>query len=201
MKLHALALCAALLAMPGLALAIPEGINPDDYDFVDCIDDWSCFGFDSGLLVNGVPFTYWHDITDDGVPPNVAAEAWLQLDFTNDWSDSYYYGMFVKWDLREYVRLAYEDGVGFVEVDPNDVDNGYYDIQIDVLTGLNDDGLLDVQLIVYNNLCTGTIWLDHSCLYGNFEVGQPPIPEPVTFGSVMLGLCGLGRYVRRRIRA
>jgi len=60
---------------------------------------------------------------------------------------------------------------------------------------LNDGGILDVSVKVSNPLGTGTIWLDHSRLYGTAEAPDV-VPVP---GAALLGMLGLAaaRKLRR----
>jgi len=170
-----------------------------EYDFVDVIDTWTCDGqpygpFGSTLIVQGDPLTYQHDITDRGVPDRFeVTDAWLELDFTNDLTDAYgsvFCGL-IRWDFREYAKVAY-DGEGWIDIDGGrEIDAGYYPLVLDI-DWLNDDGILDVTVKVSNPLGTASAYLDHSALYGNMA----PVPLP---GAALLGFLGLG-YAGVRLR-
>jgi len=100
----------------------------------------------------------------------------------------------VRHDFREYVSYGF-DGSGFVKL--GEVDNGYYDMVVDI-DWLNDDGQLDVILKVSNELCGAGAWLDSSVLYGNIADPVTTTPEPAT---VMLFGTGLAGLVFRRKRS
>jgi len=167
-----------------------------DYDFVDVIDTWTCGGepdgpFDAVMITQSNPLLYEHDITGYGVPDqHQVAQAWLELDFTNDSYDGFgsaFCGL-IRWDFRESAKVGF-DGEQWQEV--GEVDDGVYSLVLDV-DWLNDDGVLDVTIEVSNPLGTATAWLDHSVLYGN--MAHAPAPA-----AVLLGMLGLG-YAGMRLR-
>lgn len=202
-----LAVAAALVTITG-----PSAWANLSYSFEDLIDTWTVCGqaIDAVPVAEGMPFTYTHDLNDEVnfAAGHTVSEAWLELDFTNDATDDH--GSFctifgpVKWDYREYMRLAY-DGNGFVALPAElEVDAGQYPFEIGI-DWLNDDGQLDVTIDIYNHLdgCTplngaqAIAWLDHSRLYGTAAV---PVPVP---GALMLGLIGVATTslrLRRRER-
>lgn len=172
----------------GIAVAVMAVISSsawaNSYAFEDLIDTWGPLEVDAVLIVQGCPLQYTHDLTDDvdfGAGHQVT-EAWLELDFTNDLTDDYGSALFglIKWDFREFARVAYD---GHEWVDLGEVDNGQYELTLDI-DWLNDNGELDVTIEVANPLCTATAWLDHSRVYGTAVV---PVP-----GAVLLGVLGLG---------
>ena len=186
-----MAVIAALVAAMGSA-ASADLWNGVEYDFVDVIDTWGPSGLNTAWIGQDNPLSYEHDITGYDVPAHFwVTEAWLNLDFTNDLSDSAgsvsipCLGI-ISWDLREFTRVGYKED-SWMEV--GEVDNGQYDLVVDI-DWLNDDGILDVTLNVSNPLGTATAWLDHSALYGNL-VGHTPAPAAVLLGLLGLGTAGL----------
>jgi hypothetical protein len=181
----------------GICLTLLAGAAAaDSVAFEDVIDTWGPLNAPSAWIGQNSPLQYTHDINDDvDLTEAVVTEAWLELDFTNDISD--YVGWFV--DFQEFARVAY-DGEGWVPL--GEVDNGQYDIELDI-AWLNDDGELDVTVQVRNRNGTATAWLDHSRLYGTAETfGNPPapVPEPITLAGAFLAVTGTAGYLRRRMR-
>ncbi len=174
------------------------------YNFEDMIDGWSWSPSEgwhpdpdapsnsSAWIFEGSPLSYQHDITDSvdfGAGHKVTAAS-LELDFTNDETDDVFeFRGTVYWDYREYARIGF-DGNTLVDVtdySDDDLDDGQYTLFLDI-DWLNDDGLLDVTIDVYNDFGgllggTATAYLDHSRLYGTAVV---PVP-----GAVLLGVLGL----------
>ncbi|MDI9430917.1 MAG: hypothetical protein QM570_04270 [Planctomycetota bacterium] len=203
MKKRSIALVVAALLALTAATASADMEQPQydaleaTYDFVDLIDYWYV-GQDQGWF-DAVrideyfvgPVSYQHDITDDGVPAEYyVTEAWLELDFTNEERpgnpDAHYNGLFLKYDRREYVTVAYDgvaqDWYDVTGLTDDEIDDGAYElvVGIDWLA----DGLLDVSIGVWNPLGTADTSLDYSVLYGN--LARVPVP-----GAVLLGVLGL----------
>ena len=194
----------ALIAMAGVGL-LAGGAMATSYTFEDMIDDWGTPFGGVAYIEEGTPFTYIHDINDsvDFDLNHRVTEAWLELDFTNDLDSLVFLGVdpdavgdftvfggfTIKYDFREYVRLAY-DGSGWAEI--GEVDNGQHTLGVNI-DWLNDDGKLDVTIEVYNPLGVANAFLDHSKLYGTAVV-----PEPGTILLFGTGLAGLAAVGRRR---
>jgi hypothetical protein len=193
------------------------------YPFEDFIDFWSLDGSNYGefaaadhpwdaVLLNqyrNSPFSFTHDISDDvDLSTDAVTEAWLELDFTNmdlfepdddliyQFPSGYWLG-----DFREFVVYALDDeGWQFIgeideDEDPPSSADDVYTAMVEIGM-LNDDGLLDVQIHVFNfGLNPATISLDHSKLYGNAE----PVPEPATMLLLGSGLVGLAAFGRRKL--
>jgi len=164
----------------------------DTYGFEDIVDTWGVLGFevDAQPILEGHRLTYQHDVMDqvDFGAGHHVLDAVLELDFTNDsWEGDRRgsWGSF-RWDLREYVTVAYE-GSGWIEI--GEQNDGPYDLVLDI-GWLNDDGLLDVTIATHNPLGTATLWLDHSRLYGTASTS--PLP-----GAALLGAVGLAAAVRK----
>ncbi len=186
----------AVLIMSGSASA-------NMYDFEDKIDKWTVDGQPGGIwdsvwmgqfLGINDPLTYQHDINDevDFLAGDYVTAATLELDFTDSdlFDDGDKSGWFlVSYDFREYaeVYLEYDASSGdYVQVeDLGEIGNGQYDIGLAV-DWLNDDGVLDVKILITNPLGTGNVALDHSRLYGT---ACSPVPVP---GAALLGVLGLG---------
>ena len=160
--------------------------------FEDEIDYF--YGLDIVPIVEGIGLTYQHDINQE-VGPNYDVEwAELCLDFDLDLTDAYLQimGVFV-FDFREFTFVQY-DGSGWQYVDEVDNDNEYLTVGID---WLNDDGLLDVSIQVYNYAGNpATAYLDKSKLYGCAK----PVPEPSTMLLLGAGLLGVVAYGRKRMK-
>ncbi len=159
------------------------------YYYEDVIDTWAGYG-DAVPIVENFPLKYNHNINDSvnfGAGDKVA-EATLELDFTNDLLDTI---CFLPHLFEEHIYYAF-DGSGWSYLD--EVDNGQYDIGIDIAL-LNVDGLLNVELAVTNFSCGwADAWLDHSKLYGMAETAGVPEPSPMLFlGLVLIGLSSFRR--------
>lgn len=190
-KLSIALLVAALVALTAATA------SADPYSFEDMIDTWTVLGFpvDARPIVEGYPFSYQHDITDsvDFAAGHKVTAASLELDFTTDGTDDVgsewtIFGT-VYWDYREYAKIGFDGNTleDITDYSDDDLDDGQYILVLDI-DWLNDDGLLDVTIDVYNDFGgllggTATAYLDHSRLYGTAVV---PVP-----GAVLLGVLGL----------
>lgn len=160
------------------------------YYYEDVIDTWAGYG-DAAPIVEYFPLKYTHDINDSvnfGAGDTVV-EATLELDFTNDLLDA---KCFLPSIFEEHIYYAF-DGSEWKYLD--EVDNGQYDIGIDIAL-LNVDGLLNVALAVTNYSCgwLSDAWLDHSKLYGMAEAAAVPESSPM----LLLGLAFIGLSSFRR---
>ena len=184
-----------------MVFAIAQTASAATLPFEHMIDDWTVLGFSvdaKPILEVSNAFSYEHDI--NGLV-NIAGgekvvDASLQLDFTNDITDSVgvehfpflFWTIDVPYNNEENVRLAF-DGSAWIEI--GEVDNGQHELAIGI-SALNDDGVLDVTIDVYNALGTGSVYLDQSKLSGHYQ----PVPEPATMTMGLMSLIGL--YVRRK---
>jgi len=145
------------------------------------------------ITEKGGPFTYQHDLllatpSVDIPGGDVVTEADLTLTFKDDYGifgggEGDEHGWFIIfYDNREYVKVAF-DGGSWVDI-TDEVDTGSYPLAVDI-DWLNDDGLLDVTVAVWNPLGTADVYLKSSTLGGEFT----PIPVP---GAILLGILGLG---------
>lgn len=122
--------------------------------------------------------SYVHDINDDGFVLGSAISGTLSIAVSDDSS---------RWDGPEFAIFVVE---GF------DLDTGGFsfgsafvnDVEVKALGELNSDGFLNVTI---------------ASLWGDFWVGQSvlsvvtEVPEPATFGLMMIGLLSLV-FARRR---
>ena len=209
-----IAVVTALLACLGSS-ALAEMYNGQDWHFVDKIDTWSewndaglsAWGSGEGAVVwiyEGTDKTYTHTIDGFSIPDEyLVTEAHLELDFTNDDSDSFNlewswadWALVPPYDCREYVRLAF-NGSEWIDIGEQNNGEYLYDLYV-YLDLLNENGSLDVAIQAYNYVDgifnTADLSLDHSVLYGNVEA--VPVPGAVVLG--MLGLSVAGARLRKR---
>ncbi len=159
------------------------------FEFEDKIDNWGSLGIIGTQQFGVGGFTYTHDISDrvDFAAGEMVTGAVLELDFTNDSWDGDWLGL----NYDEHVEYSF-DGTNWVYL--AEVDNGQYDIAIDIAL-LNDDGLLTVNLRLQDS-GPGVQWasLDHSMLS---VTAQTPVPEPTTLFLFGMGILGTARLFRR----
>ena len=175
--------------------------------FESKIDNWRPLDTSAAWIGPCGPLGYSHDLSTviDFTGGQRVTQAWLELDFTNDFDDSkgkvWAFRGWFHYDNREFAFVKADghewEGLG-------EVDNGRYVLPIDP-AWINDDGVLDILLAVRNSRGTATAWLDHSRFYGFYsdEILPPPdpiMPEPVTLAACSAAALGLGGYVRRRRR-
>jgi len=185
-----------LIVLTIVLLGFATGANATPYAFEDMIDTW-CGGLDAQYIHDD--FTYTHDVNDDVdfLAGDLVTEAYLELDFTNDFTDCHGSILCFQWDFRENVTLIFDADTGtWTEV--GEVDNGQHDLVVGI-DWINDDGFLDVTLIVWNSVNCADLWLDHSRLYGFADSSSSaPVPEPSSLLLLGAGLLGLAGVTRKR---
>lgn len=181
------------------------------------------YEFEDTLIFNeqltaGDPFYYSHDINDsvDFESGDVVTDAALALTFNDNDGDSFRLcwssGNLVLSDTQEFVLVGFDYDSGHWERINylGEVDSGKYDLVVGA-DYLNDDGILDVGIGVWNFAGSGDVWLESSVLSGHADgLGDPgtldslntngtnhslPVPEPSTallLGSGLLALVSLG---------
>jgi len=192
MKKFSIALVVACL------MALTAGtVSADVYDFEDEID----YGYPGQLITQQSAHVYFHNINPyvDFAAGDEVVEAELTLVF-NDvereryWSNGWKYrwveegddtyGGWYGWgayDNEEWVALQFDGGAWNYL---GEVDTGTETLEV-AMALLNTDGILNVTVAVYNDLCTADIYLQSSTLSGTAQV----VPVP---GAVLLGVLGLG---------
>jgi len=133
------------------------------------------------------PFIYQHDIADwvNFAEGDFVTDATLTLEFHDDDNND---KVGTSYDNREYVTLAF-DGGGWVELaGGEEIDQGLYDLIVNVDWLNDDDGILGVSVGVWNPSGTGDIYLRTSTLSGTAAV--VPIPAAVLLGMLGLGVAG-----------
>lgn len=149
-----------------------------------------------GVEINqGSNLVYEHDLNADGLldilGSHLVTYAELALTFKADKGDSHgdcwiWDEYYVQWDFREWLKLGF-DGGSLVKV--GEQDSTTYDVTIDLLASINDDGILGVEIGVWNPLGSADITLVSSVLVGDFEAA--PVPGAILLGMIGLSISGL----------
>ncbi len=184
-KLSIALVVAALLALTAATASAdmyPKSVT-------DVIDTWGILGIDAAPIVEGAPLTYFHDLNQEiDFATEYVTQATLALDFTNMGPDGItVLGVYIPVPgMEEHVTLYFDEVDGeFRYLGEIDEDNEPVEgIALNV-DWINDDGILNVQVSVWNNGVTPAfISLDKSTLTA--EVQLIPVP-----GAVLLGVLGL----------
>lgn len=171
-------------------LSIPANATP--FEFNDPI----FFSEDDGHISSGDPLYYSHDLTDEVnfAGGEYVTDAALDLTFSDDGGDlwDFCWG-FRSFDSFEFglVGFDYDNDTWAQIASLGEIDSGVYDLVVGT-DFLNDDGILNVGIGVWNFLGNADIWLTSSVLHGYADAGvagqsstAPPVPEPSTL--ILLG--------------
>jgi len=188
MKKGALILCIMILFV-----GVAGNASATSYAFEDPIDFTAIYGMPGLLIENGIPFTYFHDVSQevDFGAGDVINEATLAVVFFDADGDIVSFTM----DTNELVVLGLNPANGsFLTFnDLGEVDSELYPVAVE-LDWFTSGGILDVGIAVYN--LGGNVYLTSSTVSG--LASAPPVPEPGTVLMFGAGLAGFAWFRRRK---
>lgn len=170
----------------------------------------------SGKLYEHNTYSYQHDLSYLGIPPNKVLDATITMTFKDDGgasdsSGSKFWGL-IQWDYREEVSVSFDSGSqiwdinGGADIIPNkDTTPWDFDFNLNV-SSINDDGILDVEFWLDNpkdsKWCGSNCVADIFFLESTVEGHLTPVPLPAAawfFGSALLGLVAFSRRRKKTV--